>query len=231
MPLELGPLEAPDRLRNAEPDSAKVAQIRRVMVDLAAPVRPLPSNAALMLLSLAIFVVLAVLLALPFGLYGALRMGLAAAFTAYSVLLLLAAVLAGNVIGQLIPGSKRVLAPSAGALIAILLLIATAALLFPDFSTANYVRQGIPCLRLGLLCSLPAGILVRILMARGFVTNVVDAAVAGGAFAGLLGVAVLALHCPIFNAAHIILWHVGVVAVTSLAGAATGRLLAGNADV
>jgi hypothetical protein len=73
-----------------------------------------------------------------------------------------------------------------------------------------------------VLSSIPAAGLTWLLMRRGFVTDPLAGAVAGGAFAGLLGMAVLALHCPIFSATHIIVWHAGVIVVTSVAGACIG---------
>ena len=46
-----------------------------------------------------------------------------------------------------------------------------------------------------------------------------------GAFGGLSGVAVLELHCANLEAPHILLWHVGVVPASALAGAFVGWVI------
>jgi hypothetical protein len=218
--------DVPDRISLAVPDAARVARIREDFTKSAAPVRPLPSNGWMMALCVVVFAVLAVLLTVPFGFGGFAKLNAASAAIEYSVVGLLALVLAGAAIEGMIPGSRRTLPPSAGVLIAILLLSVTAALLFPDFALHDFVHRGIPCLRLGILCAIPASGLIWAMMRRGFVMDTVSAVVAGGALSGLLGVGVLALHCPILNAAHIIAWHIGVIAVTAVFGALLGWIVA-----
>jgi hypothetical protein len=216
------PFEVPDRIRLAEPDPARMAVIRKRIAESATPVRPMRSNTALMLLCAGVFALLSVLFALPLGFPGFMAMSMNERWLDYPVIILLAMVLAGIVAQQMIPGTRRVMQPWAGVLTAILLLSLIAFVQFPDIETRDFLRSGIPCLTVGTLCAIPAGALTWTLMRRGFATDPVPAAIAGGAFSGLLGVAVLALHCPIFNAPHIIVWHIGVVAVTSLAGALIG---------
>ncbi|HVW08749.1 MAG TPA: NrsF family protein [Bryobacteraceae bacterium] len=218
----------PSRLRQATPDPARVARIREKFSASAAPVRPLPSNGRLTAAILAVFVVVAIALAAPFGYRGFAKMSPAAAWVDYSAIVLLAAVLAGMVIGAMIPGSRRVLSPLAGAAAAVVLLCSATLLLFPSYDMTRFFARGIPCLRLGTLCAVPGGIAAWLLMRRGFIVDPARAAFAGGALAGLLGIAVLALHCPIFTAPHIIVWHVGVIVVTSIAGAVAGWIFFGR---
>ncbi len=220
------PFEAPEGLMNATPDATRVAETRRKLMATTAPVRALPPNAALMITCIAVFVALAAILAMPFGYYGIENMSAAGRAMEFTVLLLLAVTLAGGVVEQMIPGSQRTLRPVVSALTAIVLLSVTALLLFPVPGSGDFVRRGLPCLRLGLTCAIPAAGLVHVMMRRGLVTDDISAAVAGGAFAGLLGVAVLTLHCPIFSSGHIVAWHVGVIALTSLLGALAGWLRA-----
>jgi hypothetical protein len=215
--------EVPVRISQAAPDSARVAQIRKAFAESATPVPPLPSNTVIMLACVGVFTVLAVLFTTPLGFTGFLKLSAAARVVDYTIILLLAMVLAGGVVEQMIPGSRRVMQPGVSVLVAILLLSMIAAVQFPVFAMDNFVQHGIPCLRAGLLCAIPAGVLTWALMRRGFATDATSAGIAGGAFAGLLGVAVLALHCPIFNAAHIIVWHLGTVVVASLGGGLLSR--------
>jgi hypothetical protein len=214
--------EVPPRISGVEPDSRRLAEMRKVFVASAAPVRALPSNATIMALCLGVFIVLGVLLALPVGLPGFTQMSAAARWMDFSALLLLALVLSGGVVEQMIPGSRRTMRPLWSILFAIALVSLTALVLFPDFNTTRFVPRGIGCLRYGLLSSIPAAGLTWILMRRGFVTDPIAGAISGGAFSGLLGVAVLALHCPNFSAPHIVVWHAGVIVLTSAAGACIG---------
>jgi hypothetical protein len=216
------PFEVPARISGAKPDSRRLAEVRKTFTATAAPVRPLPSNATMMTLCLAVFIALGVLLAMPVGFYGFAKMNTAARWMEYSVLLLLALVLAGGVVEQMIPGSRRTMRPVWGILFSIVLLSVTTLLLFPDFDTTRFVPRGIGCLRYGLLSSIPAAGLTWVLMRRGFITDPLAGAVWGGALSGLLGTAALALHCPIFSAPHIVVWHAGVIVVTSVAGACIG---------
>jgi hypothetical protein len=216
------PFEVPARISGAAPDSRRLAEVRKTFAESAAPIRPLPSNATMMALCFGVFIMLAVILAAAVGFSGFAKMNATARWMDYSVLLLLALVLAGNAVEQMIPGSRWTMRPLLGILFAIVLLSLTALLLFPDFDTTRFVPRGIGCLRYGLLCSIPAAGLTWVLMRRGFITDPLAGALAGGAFSGLLGAAVLALHCPIFSAPHIIVWHAGVIVITSVAGACIG---------
>jgi hypothetical protein len=216
------PFEVPPRISGATPDSRRLAEVRKTLTESAAPVRPLPSNATMMALCIGVFIVLGVILAGAVGFSGFAKMNATARWADYSVLLLLALVLAGGVVEQMIPGSRWTIRPVLGIIFAILLLSLTSLLLFPDFETTRFVPRGIGCLRYGLLSSIPAAGLTWLLMRRGFITDPLAGAISGGAFSGLLGTAVLALHCPILSAPHIIVWHAGVIVVTSAAGACIG---------
>ena len=63
-------------------------------------------------------------------------------------------------------------------------------------------------------------------MRRGYLTEPIRGAVAGGAFAGLVGLAVLSLHCPVSNAPHVLAWHLPVVLVGVAGGAISGWVAA-----
>jgi hypothetical protein len=49
------PFEVPARISGATPDSKRLAEVRKTFAASAAPVRPLPSNATMMALCLAVF--------------------------------------------------------------------------------------------------------------------------------------------------------------------------------
>jgi hypothetical protein len=111
-------------------------------------------------------------------------------------------------------------------LVVILLWIAIDAIFFHDYAMAFFVAQGIPCLRAGLLIALPVGIGAWLVLRRGFAVNRTAAGIAAGTVAGLAGLIMLELHCPNFNAVHIMFWHSAVVPVSALAGAMITRVTA-----
>ena len=180
------PFEVPPRISEAMPDSRRLAEMRKAFAQSAAPVRPLPSNGTMMALCLGVFILLAIILAGAVGFYGFAKMSATARWMDYSELVLMALVLAGIVVEQMIPGSRWTVRPVLGILFAVVLLSLTALLLFPNFDTTRFVPQGIGCLRYGLLSSIPAAGLTWVLMRRGFISDPLAGALAGGAFSGLL---------------------------------------------
>ncbi len=97
------------------------------------------------------------------------------------------------------------------------------ALLFHDFLFGEFVADGFPCLRAGILCAVPAGVLIGVLVRRGWVLSPASTGAAAGSLAGCAGLAMLELHCAILTLPHVAIWHVAVLVVTAAAGALLGR--------
>jgi hypothetical protein len=85
------------------------------------------------------------------------------------------------------------------------------------------VSHGVPCLTAGLALALPASIAAWLLLRRGFAVNSAGAGLAKGTLAGLAGVAMLELHCPIFEVPHLLVWHIAVLPVCGVVGALVAR--------
>jgi len=211
-------------LWNEQPRQETIAQIERELSASLKPVRPLPSNRVLVLVWLGIFVAVSVLGAIPVGFNGFQALSPTRKLLLYAVVGASAVLIARCVVEQMIPGLKRVISPGLAVALPILSLGILTPLMFPNFDMSGF-GQGMVCLRLGLLCAAPFGVLAWLLMRRGFLTSPMMAAILGGGFAGLAGIGVLALHCAIFNASHILVWHLGVIAITTAAGAITGLML------
>lgn len=120
----------------------------------------------------------------------------------------------------------RAMRPASGRLYSWLLaafaLLAYEALvlrLFRDYSTPEFLHSGLVCLSLGTLCgaltSLPLWYVVR----RGFIVQPALAGAAIGLLGGLSGLTFLTLHCDNLTVPHTALWHAGVLAVCTTAGA------------
>jgi len=128
-------------------------------------------------------------------------------------------------VSEMIPGSRRRVAPGwllgAGSLA----LLAVFAVLFRDYRTDHFLSQGLVCLTAGLLHAIPAALASWLLLRRGFAVNSVAAGLVAGTLAGLAGVTMLELHCANFQAPHVMLWHTAVMLVSAAAGALLAWLL------
>jgi hypothetical protein len=164
------------------------------------------------------------------GFAGAWRVGLlavhkltpvqaAAIFSAWAVVILLAA---GTATAAMIPGARQWMRPAPLVAMACVVLAGAFAVAFSDYSTDSFVKQGIICLKAGLADAIPAGVLVWLIMRRGFAVS----GSAAGAVAGLAGFFMLELHCPLFEAPHAMVWHVAVIPVSAAAGAVGALFLA-----
>jgi hypothetical protein len=102
-------------------------------------------------------------------------------------------------------------------------------LIFSNYGTSNFVTSGIPCLRLGSISALISGVLGWRLLRRGYFVSPRETILLFSFFAGLVGVAVLALHCPIRNSLHFLVWHLGAMVLAGIAGWFLGGYIE-NAD-
>jgi hypothetical protein len=121
------------------------------------------------------------------------------------------------------PGAKSL----RGAVLFLIALVAVEAAffaLFHDYNMGRFVHWGSACLRAGLWCALPAGVLVWLLLRRGYAVAPVSTGAAVGVVAGLAGLTALQLHCPILTIPHMAVWHGGILMGSVAAGAGVGWL-------
>ena len=210
-------------LRDAgQPPPVDPALLDRVKASLGPAMLPVRPLAPTWLLAAGLVLICAVI-----GIAGAVALGLkgvhvmspveiAAIFPVLAAMLCLSA---AYYAGAMIPGSRLSGARWTLPAIVCLVLIAIFALLFHTYQTQNFVRQGLVCLKAGLLHAVPAALACWWLLRRGCAVDSVATGLAQGTLAGLAGVLMLELHCAILEAPHVMLWHVAVVPV-SAAGAA-----------
>ncbi len=183
------------------------------------PVRPLPPT--WVMTSGLVLVCAAVSLAgaARAGFFGFGKMDILERLLIFPLLVLLAWVAGSEFVRAMIPGSLRRI--SSGALLALgsAVLFIDFAFLFRDYRTDDFFSIGIVCLLTGFIHAIPAALLGWLLLRRGFAVNSVSAGLAAGTLGGLAGVGVLELHCPNFQAAHVLVWHVAVVPLSGAAGA------------
>jgi hypothetical protein len=204
------------------PDAAAVERMGAQLAASLKPVRPLPSNATLCTIGICVFVVFSLIGAKAVGLNAFAVLSGGQMVLYYGVLLLFTGLFSRAVIERMIPGSKHVMRSTALSLIAIAAVGLLALMLFKDHGTERFVAQGIPCLRLGVITAFVSGVLGWRLLKRGYLVSPRETITLYGLFAGLLGAAVLALHCPILNSLHVLAWHLGAMLLAGLAGLLLG---------
>jgi hypothetical protein len=137
------------------------------------------------------------------------------------------AVCAGITIGSLnrqtVPGSLHAFAP--GRSIAVILIGLGLAFLavFPLHPVPHFWKTDAVCLAIGLGLAIPAGGALFVVLRRGAIMNPRLAGCTAGLLAGLVGVTVLEIHCPIIDGLHIVSSHIGALAIATLTGALTAK--------
>jgi hypothetical protein len=187
------------------------------------PVRPLPPSWILSGGLVAISGLLALagaMLLKPYGVQKMSALEIGAVFSLLCVLVWIASVLC---VAEVIPGRRRLMPPWLLSACGCAALAAVFGLLFHDYRMERFVSHGVACLTAGLALALPASIATWLLLSRGFAVNAAAAGLAKGTLAGLAGVAMLELHCPIFEAPHVLVWHIAVLPICGVAGALFAR--------
>ena len=189
------------------------------------PVRPLPPTWVMAGGLVLICAAVSLTGAARAGFFGFAKMDLQERLLVFPALILLTWVAASEYVHAMIPGSLRRISP--GALLGFVsaALLAVFAFLFRDHQTDHFFSIGIVCLLTGFFHAIPAALLGWLLIRRGFAVNSVSAGLMAGVLGGLAGVGVLELHCPNFQAAHVLVWHTAVVPLSGAAGALVGWTL------
>jgi hypothetical protein len=190
-----------------------------------APVRPLPSNRLLTAGVLLVCAAVGVGGAARAGFFGFAKMDPPERWMIFGVLLALAWAAARAFVLAMIPGSRQRISAAALMGCSCLALLGLFGFFFRDYETVHFFSIGIACLLTGLLHAVPAALLSWLLLRRGFAVKPVTAGLAAGLLGGLAGVGMLELHCPNFEAAHVLVWHIAVVPISGAAGACLAWLL------
>jgi hypothetical protein len=222
--------EIDDALKNAAQarqsvDPLVLERISGAIKSSIRPVRPLPPAWLLTVGVVLVCAVVSLAGAARTGFFGFAKMDLLDRSLVFPTLVLLACLAAVNFVHQMIPASRRRISPGALPVLSSAALLAVFADLFRDYHTDHFVSAGVACLLTGLVHAIPAGLLSWLLLRRGFAVNPVCAGLVAGTLAGLAGVGMLELHCPNFQAAHILVWHTAVVPVSATIGALLGWAL------
>lgn len=201
------------------PQTETLARIAESVTASMRPVRPLPPRWLLGGGIVLICAVVSLAGAAGLGFFGIAKMSVPQRWAVFSALVILVLTAASQLVNAMIPGSRRRFSPGALLAVAGLCLAAVLAVCFRDYQTTQFIHAGLVCLAIGTLHAIPAGLLSWLVLWRGYAVDPHSAGLAAGTLAGLAGVGMLELHCPNFEAAHVLVWHLGVLLVSAGLGA------------
>ncbi|HWF14111.1 MAG TPA: NrsF family protein [Candidatus Acidoferrales bacterium] len=204
------------------PQSVNPAVLERIAASMGSslsPVSPLPPTWALESGLIAVAIAIAMVGAAKAGFFGILKLNFVERMIVFPALGILIFLAASAWVGENIPGSKRRLTPGALFSITTLGILAVFGVLFRNYETQRFLSSGLICLRVGLLHAVPTAFLGWLILRRGYAVNAVASGLVAGILAGLAGVTMLELHCPNFQALHVLIWHTAVIPVSAASGA------------
>jgi hypothetical protein len=186
------------------------------------PVRALPPGWLMAVGLVVVCVAVSLAGAARAGFFGIAKMNMPERLVIFPALGLLACLAAVSFVHQMVPASRVRVSPGTLLALSCMALLAVFAPLFCDYHTEHFFSVGITCLFTGLLHAIPAGLLSWLMLRRGYAVNPAAAGLVAGTLSGLAGVGLLELHCPNFQAAHILVWHTAVVPFSAALGAMLG---------
>ncbi len=198
----------PDRLKQIE--AALIADLK--------PVRPLASTGVYFAAFAGIFVAVCIVGRYMAGERGWHALNELQKLAVFAPLMATGALLAFSLVRQMRPAAKHARASALLSVIIFALLLPILAVLFQPVQESAFVRNGLVCFRTGMAFAIPAAMLFSLLVLRGAALSPLLTGATAGGLAGLVGLAVLEIHCPNLNVYHIVVWHVSVVLVCMIAG-------------
>jgi hypothetical protein len=202
------PTVSPDRLKQIE--AAIVADLK--------PVRPIASTGVYFTAVAGIIVAVCIIGGHMAGEHGWHALSELQKLAVFVPLIAASALLAFSRVRQMRPAAKHARASALLSVIIFALLLPIVAILFQPVHESALVRNGLVCFRTGMLFAIPAAFLFSLIVLRGAALSPLLTGATAGGLAGLVGLAVLEIHCPDLKVYHIIVWHVSVVLVCMIAG-------------
>jgi hypothetical protein len=126
---------------------------------------------------------------------------------------------------EMAPGTPRLLTPARLFITLFATILTIIAVLFPWETGDGLFAHTWHCFRSGAFFSVPAAILIVLLLRRGAVLSMEVAGAGAGLLAGLAGMTVLHFGCTIQSAPHIMIAHFGIATAGALVGFLSGRYL------
>jgi hypothetical protein len=198
--------------------SDRVKQIEAALVADLKPVRPIAPTSVYLAAFAGLFAAISIVGGTILGQYGWRALSELQKIAVFVPLAAITALLVFSITRQMIPAARhaRSSALFSSGLFVVLLLIMT--FIFRPAQESAFVRRGLVCFGTGMLFAIPAACLFALLLRRGAALSPLLTGASGGGLAGLVGLAVLEIHCGNLNVYHIVVWHVSVILVCVVAG-------------
>jgi predicted anti-sigma-YlaC factor YlaD len=214
-------------LAETPPTAAVSPEVQRRIVERAQkslePVSQLRSISVLAGQLLIVFVLLAAAASSMMKVAGIEAMNMGELIGISAILALGVVLLSRSLAWQMTPGSmQRIPARTALSILGAGLLIGIV-FLFPWKTPEAFMTRGLRCLRIGLTLAVPTVVLFWILVRRGAPLNRTTLGATLGALAGLFSVTVLQFTCNLQDIGHLLVWHGGVLVISTVIGALLGR--------
>jgi hypothetical protein len=142
--------------------------------------------------------------------------------TILSTLVIGTGLLVYSLVNQMVPGSRHRIPPALLSVGITILVAIVMAILFQVQQEENFWGNAWACIRAGTLIGALAAVPFWLVLRRGAILSPRMTGAAAGLLAGLAGTSMLEIHCPILDAWHILLSHLGVAILCALAGLAIG---------
>jgi hypothetical protein len=215
----LDEVAAGDGLR---PSESQLLRIQTKIVAALKPVRSLPPSSIYLFACAVIFFSVAAAGTLLLGTNGWHALTVAQRIAVFMTVSASAVLLAVSMVRQMVPGSRHAIAPAKLPLAIFAALVFMIAATFRWWQEPAFIAGGLVCMKNGLTYAIPASFLLWLTLRRGAILFPELIGAAMGGFAGLIGLSVLEVNCPNLNVFHILVWHGGVVLISSLGGALVG---------
>ena len=229
---EAGPGSMADGAKASAGEGNATRRIAGTLTADLKPVKPLPSLLVSTLQLLGVFVLLMAGLIAMWTARGLISPPTWQVVAMIGVCFAGAALLAVSLARQMRPAARPILPERFCILLLGAILLGGFALLFPwnqfgagAVSSSTFIEQSLNCFWPGVAMAVPVAILLWMVARRGVRYSLTGAGAALGALGGLFAVAGLSLSCANRDAMHLLVSHVGVLAVAAAAGALVGHFM------
>jgi hypothetical protein len=199
-------------------NSLPIDAIRKIVVDELRPVRPLLPSWAFFLAFALIFTGLSVLGGFYLGTHGWFLLMPGQKIAIFATLAASAALLSFSLVRQMVPGEKLLLRPELLPIALFVLLCLVVASVFQPRADSHFLQDGEKCLKIGVSYAIPAALAFWFILSRGAILSPRVVGAVAGMLAGLVSTTVLEVHCPNLDLWHILVWHVGIAFLGTIAG-------------
>lgn len=206
----------------APPPQSQLNRIHARIIGNLKPVRPLAPSRFFLFACAIIFFCIVGIGVTPFGMNGWSALSVPQKIAIFATLATSAGLLVVSTVGQMVPGSKYALAPASLLIEILAILVIVFAAAFRPREEKAFVTSGLACMKNGLTYAIPAAFLLWLMVRRGAILYPKLMGAAIGGLAGLVGLSVLEMNCPDLNVFHVLVWHGGVVLLSSGAGVLFG---------